>query len=357
VSARPGAHARLRLEPWAVTHGGSWQDEGPEGPDDAQTDTLSREAVGLELPVEEWRGLAPTAPAAVTEVWFLDGVRRVEARAMLEVADLQRHAAIGSCAVGAVVCAPDAGAPAAIGAGPITERWCVIAADAAHAADLPDLEVGAGETGAVLYRVATCPGDDHQAPTLELQRRMRAAEARLVSDLLERLPREGRSEPAGAPLLLCDGPRPYVGPDPRLVGYIKSVQQQRLPAPAFRVVRSLEAGERSPVYVVGSGPHARFEWYLRLRDPRPWLHSLAGSVRLQSHAGERPTELLATARALADWSAANLPRFATRAHQDPRAPQQLLPVRALEERLRRGLGSAQLLRRRLEVALATGGEA
>lgn len=352
MRAPPGrGGAQLRLEPWSVTHGASWQDDGPHDDDTGGAEALDEAAVSVELPLAEWRGLTPTAPAAVSRVWFLDGIRRVEARAVLDTADGQRFAAIGSCAVGAVECAPDGSAPAAMCAGPITERWCAVAA---ASVDLPDLLVGAGAAGADTYRVVACPGDDHQAPTLELQRRMRAAEVRLVGELRARLAAQGRTTAGDAPLLVCDGPRPYVGPDERVVGYVKTVQQQRLPLAAFRVVRALEAGERSPVYLVGSGPQARFEWYLRLRDPRPWLHSLAGSVRLQAHAGERPHELLAAAKAVADWSAANLGRFATRAHQDPRAPQQLLPVRALEETLRRRLGNPQLLRRRLEVALAAG---
>lgn len=348
------ARRRLRLEPWGVGHGGSWQDTGQaQDVDETGGDTLDREAVEVEVPLGDWRGLRPTAPAPITRVLFLDGVRRIEARGLLDDANSQTFAALGSCAVGAVECRLDSGTVARAAVEPIVERWCAIATD--RLAE-PDLEVRSRVgTQALVYRTVAAKGDDQQAPVDELQRLMREAESRLATRLRRTLEQDAAADAAaGGALLVCDGPRPFLGADERVVGYLKSVQQQRLPTAAFAAVRALEEGERSPIYVVGSGPNARFEWYLRLRDPRPWLHSLAGAVRLQAHAGEEPSALLAAARQVADWSALHLPRFATRAHQDARAPQQLLPVRALEENLRRRLGNAALLRRRIEVALAEG---
>ena len=44
----------------------------------------------------------------------------------------------------------------------------------------------------------------------------------------------------------------------------------------------------------------------------------------------------------------NLPRFASRPEHDPRAPQNLLPVGALETQLRHELGDARYIRRLIE---------
>ena len=348
------ARRRLRLEPWGVGYGGSWQDTGQEqGEGETAANTLDSRAVEIEVPLDAWRGLRPTAPAAISKVLFLDGVRRIEARGLLDDSDGQTFAALGSCAVGAVECSPAGGTVARAAIEPVVERWCAIATDRLKE---PDLEVRSmAGAQALVYRMVAAKGDDQQAPIDELQRLMREAESRMATRLRRTLAHDAAAEQvAGGALLVCDGPRPLLGADERVVGYLKSLQQQRLPPAAFAAVRALEEGERSPIYVVGSGPHARFEWYLRLRDPRPWLHSLAGAVRLQAHAGEEPSATLGAARQVADWSASYLPRFATRAHQDARAPQQLLPVRALEENLRRRLGNAALLRRRIEVALAEG---
>ena len=56
--------------------------------------------------------------------------------------------------------------------------------------------------------------------------------------------------------------------------------------------------------------------------------------------------------ALADRSVVTLPRFASRAYKDPRAPQNLIPVAGLERRLRALLGDARLLHRTLTRAAA-----
>lgn len=368
---------RLRLEPWGVGYAGSAQDVGGTafGEDDDQADgpgderrLLGAEALSLEVPLADWRALRPVAPLAVAHALFLDGVRRVDARAVLEGA-APAFGALGSCAVGAVTCDLAGGGRAELVDDVIVERWCAIATDTLT--DETDVLVPAGPYGPAAYggrdgsaaravpqlrfRVTQAKGTDWQAPVEQLQVVMRDAERRLATRLRARL--DGMGAGGGRALLVCDGPRPLFGADENVIGYLKTIKEQRLPAAALAVVRGLEEGERSPVYLAGEGEHARFEWYLRLRDPRPWLHTLAGSVRVQAHAGPDPRALLGAATAIADWSAANLPRFATKAHQDPRAPQQLLPVRSLEAALRRRLGSAPLVRRRIEIALAGTGAA
>ena len=58
------------------------------------------------------------------------------------------------------------------------------------------------------------------------------------------------------------------------------------------------------------------------------------------------------ARRLADATAALLPRFVPRRWRDPRSPQNLLPIGALEGSLRRHLGDARLIRRYVETLIA-----
>jgi hypothetical protein len=60
---------------------------------------------------------------------------------------------------------------------------------------------------------------------------------------------------------------------------------------------------------------------------------------------------VAEASELADRSARELPRFASDAARDPRAPQNLLPVGGLESRLKHLLGDPLVLRRAVEVSL------
>jgi hypothetical protein len=55
---------------------------------------------------------------------------------------------------------------------------------------------------------------------------------------------------------------------------------------------------------------------------------------------------------LADCSARSLPRFASAAHKDARAPQNLYPIAGLERALRARLGDQGLLLRALRSAAA-----
>jgi hypothetical protein len=57
---------------------------------------------------------------------------------------------------------------------------------------------------------------------------------------------------------------------------------------------------------------------------------------------------------LAEISCATLPRFASSAYKDPRAPQNLVPIAGLERRLRGMLGDARVLHRALTLEAARG---
>jgi len=94
------------------------------------------------------------------------------------------------------------------------------------------------------------------------------------------------------------------------------------------------------VFTVGT-TWTRHSWYVRL--PGANGVPLAGVVRCEASADLAPTAV----GALADVTAAVLPRYASEAHKDPRAPQNLYPIGGLERELRRRLGDPMLLYRAL----------
>ncbi|HEX5741907.1 MAG TPA: hypothetical protein VFY17_10205, partial [Pilimelia sp.] len=149
----------------------------------------------------------------------------------------------------------------------------------------------------------------------------------------------------GAGLVVIDGKLGGRRAPANVVGYIKTQQGRYLPPAQAALVPRLRAGERTPVFGIG-GRWASLTWYLRLPGPRggPW----AGIVRV-----ECPASLPRRAAvALADLTQVTLPRFASTAYKDPRAPQNLTPVAGLERRLRGLLGDARLLHR--SMALVAG---
>lgn len=91
--------------------------------------------------------------------------------------------------------------------------------------------------------------------------------------------------------------------------------------------------------------YAEFSWYLRLPGANPddpW----GGIVRLES-----PTGLgLSSAQRLADLTAATLPGFCSKPHREPRAPQDLVPIAALENHIKHLIGDQSLIQRLLRRA-------
>jgi hypothetical protein len=169
---------------------------------------------------------------------------------------------------------------------------------------------------------------------------MRDAEAKLAEEL------------AGCQILtVLDGTLTLVtAPDAPIVGYVKTHHRALLaPEDHVRVPR-LRAGERTTLFKLHrQGPHGRpYSCYFRLAGAAPLASPWSGVVRLEVPESGG----LEHARDLVESVAAELCPFAGVAHRDPRAPQNLQPIGALEDRLRHLLGSATLAARAVRDAVA-----
>lgn len=317
----------IRLDPWDVEY-------GTELPFDAAPPE-AREGEGVDTTVEvpgAWEPIVPPARGvALGSVAFVDGVRRIDARLIVRKGDRIVHGALGSFAVGAVLVkdgeacwGPETvGRIAATGSGVLISEPLRVAPRLAYLPAQP-------------ARATTA-----DAPLLVLQHQMRACEARVAAEIA----REGR-------LVVCDGPLSFeASAHGRALGYVKRLFELYLPPDRLAVLPKLPVGGRTPLFRLrASQGSARYAWFLRLARPGPGESDLAGLVRLEM-ADAAPVD---EARALADATATSLPAFAPRHGRDPRAPQNLLPIGALESRLRRLLGDPRAVRRHIQTYLAEG---
>jgi uncharacterized protein len=258
-------------------------------------------------------------PGPPGDLVFIDGVQQIEAWLAVSGPDAPQAtvAAAAAVAVGAVVArapgAAPAGAPACVAE--IAVRRVVLTAGD-RLLRLPEVAGG--------YRWEPQAGARESAG---LVRRVGQLRQQAELALAERLAADGR-------LVVLDGRLSFVrdAPGP-IVGAIKSHHRMYLPPAEAAVVTALRVGQRTPLFAIGGD---RLSWYQRL--PGTGEAGWGGILR-----GELPRALgVARARALADRAAAELPRFAGRPHRDPRAPQNLSPIGALEERLRHRLGDRRL---------------
>ena len=333
---------KLKLDPWASEYNTAYFAE--------EIAAEVKENIDLEIETKDWQAISNKRDMSLfpyEHLLFIDGSRRIEARILLEDDNSQvAFGALASYAIGAVDCCPIQSRAAkfvdlsSIGVEAVN-RVCVVGRGQQHSDFIitPRLK---HQFGSLKYKTITTMEQDAEAVVRKLQETMLEHEHMLASNL------ETSFDNA---LIISDGPRPYMGKVPvkSVIGYVKTIHKMSISKKELEVVRALKQGERSPLYVIGGEDKSKqiFEWFLRLRDPNPWLYTLAGMVRLQAYAGPNPEELVESVAALADYLAMLLPKFASKQHQDPRAPQQLLPVRGLEAELRRRMGNAQIVRRRI----------
>jgi hypothetical protein len=317
---------RLHVDAWDPGYGASMEAAssaergGPAAASSAQLDA------DVEVPARDWapRDAAPGAcPPDV--VLLVDGVRRIDARIWVTDDEGGVHPGLAASYAAGVVRCDLARGVAEVGASTIARGLFTPASGA------PGVE-----SGAVRYRAYPVKRGEPADLVLGVQEELRLLEAEVAT--------AARRDDADA-LLVVDGPLRGRAHLAHVLGYIKSHRVEYLPPELTAVVTRLGAGQRSPVFRLGTSWH-RYSWYLRLPGTGggPWN----GIVRVEC-SFDQPA---ARAVELADVSAVTLPRFASSPYKDPRAPQNLIPVAGLERRLRALLGDPRLLHRALVRAAA-----
>ncbi len=311
---------RFNVEPWAPEYAAPFDAAAPAGaPTDAPAAAVEE---SVELPVGEWRPLRPSPQTVVPgTVLFVDGVQRIDAFVWVTPAEGEARPGIcASYAAGAIRCD--------------------------GRAQIAGIQVQRGlfspVAGEIRTNKATYPAQMAAGESVE---QLRHAVHEQMSRLEARVAAVASSDAGGADLIVIDGPIRASQDVAGAMGYVKTHHVRYLSDAAHRVVAELAPGERTPLFVMATS-WSRYSWYLRL--PGPAGHAWAGIVRCEVPIGRSPAQASATA----DAAAATLPRFASTAHKDPRAPQNLYPIAGLERELRRRLGDPAYLYRELRVAAA-----
>jgi hypothetical protein len=281
----------------------------------------------VESPV--WEVVRPAAAPGPPRAFFVDGVRRIEHRLVVESGESTYFGLLGSYGVGATL---------------LEARQARVQAEAVSRVlvvgggeRLPALEVAVPRGRARLRFEAQVVADrTPNGPLLGLQRAMREDEARLAQKLGE-----------GEALVFLDGPLDLPTSAAGLaIGFVKRLIRTFLPAAEALLLPRLKTGERTPLFLI-QDKVPRYSWYHRIATGRAIESPLAGVVRLETSA-EVP---LRQVQELAGAACALLPRLASDPAHDPRAPANLYPIGGLEQRLRRLLGDPLVIRRAIEAHL------
>jgi hypothetical protein len=308
------AMARIVVESWSPEYG------APLDPDEALAPAEG--SVDDTVETDRW---APRdgCDDGVEQVAFVDGVRRVDARLTVDDPDTGPVPGIcGTFAVGAVRW--DRPARRSEVTSVRVERVAVLAGGRSERFPPVDLVPAYGTT--------TTPDHDPAGLIRVLHSAMRAAEGHVASDL------------AADGFVLADGPLNELAPQPA-VGFVKSHRVLYLSPERNRTVGALAPGQRTPLFTISG--YTRYSWYVRLAHV-PGGHAFSGIARCEA-SNRLPLDEVVV---LADRTAALLPVLASEPYVDPRAPQNLVPIGALERALRHRMGDARLVERALREAVA-----
>ena len=307
---------QLYVEGWAPDYGSPYEADDDLADPDKVDEAVENAGAWAPLPGED---------DGLDRIAFVDGVRRIDARLMLETDAGPVPGICGSYGVGAVLW--DRSVPRSEVTRARIDRLAVFGHGTA--APVPSADP------VIRYRSVSVPDQDAGALIQRFHGEMRKEEG----ELSEEIARSGT-------FVVADGPLNDLSATEK-VGYIKTHRAPYLSPGTAPVIGRLRAGERTPLFVIGAGtPYARYSWYLRLASVLGG-HSWSGVVRVEvsSHLP------LDRAIGIASRTTALLPLVAAEAHVDPRAPQNLVPIGALERELRHRLGDPGFVYRSLREAV------
>jgi hypothetical protein len=321
--ASPFGGFEIRIDPWAVDYGAETPTEFEPDAEDA-----SKVDVTVERDGTAWAAISPSATTEDQHLSFVDGVRRMEARLVVARDGRVIHGALGSFGVGVVECR---GSKASFG----EQRRGRLMIFGSGEVPPSALELAPS----LIYEPLSVPDEDADAPLKGLHDEMRAVERQLALD-----------HAAPDRIVVADGPlSPGETTGGHVVGFVKRLFKLYLPNEQLSVLRALPMGARTPLFLIaGNVRFSRYSWFLRIGPRLPIESDFTGLVRLEVSGTVGREEAVR----LADITSASLPRFVPSRTRDPRAPQNLVPIGALEQHLRRGLGDARLIHRRLATRLA-----
>lgn len=313
----------VRLDPWAVEY-------GSETPGAATAiEEVVDDQVDVAVEFSQWREVLPPRAQPAGTLVFVDGVRRIESRLVVTSGLRVVHGAVGSYGVGAVRVNDGR---AEFGEHDIG-RVVIFGGGENPGAPL-DLAAG------LKYQPISVADEDPDAPIRGLHTEMRQCEEQFANTLA-----------VDGTLVVADGPLNISqSGGGRVVGFVKRLFRLYVPPEQLTVVRGLSAGARSPVFLIRSaGRFSRYSWFVRLAAPLRMESEFTGIVRLEVAESVGTSNAVDLANAITAW----LPRFVPSRTRDPRAPQNLVPIGALEQHLRHQLGDPRLIQRWLATLLAS----
>lgn len=312
---------RLFLDPWPPDYDSAVQID--------ESDVQVPE-VDFRVEIADWKAIPCEMLDSLPLMCFVDGVRRVEARVISQDSDQIVYGLFGSAGVGAVLCRNGLAEIDLL----TVRRYLIIG----HQKEQSE-SVRIGEAR-LEFEGIPLPTNTPIEALAALQNLMRTAEAELGQNLL-----------SVDTCVFVDGPLSYFSTAKQaLVGIIKRIHRLYLPSECLPLLVELRDRERTPLFLIRDSKYDRYSCYLRLAQPKPIDHPLAGIVRLEIRASVDLTKIIS----LVNYASCELPRFASSPIRDARAPQNLVPIGALEDELKRRLGDPVLIRRAIEERILEG---
>lgn len=302
--------------------------------------SLSQSDVDATVETEEWECFSPTVRSLPKRIIFIDGCRRIDAPLVGGDGNNISYGVFGTLAVGAVVV--DRSLPQANCTQIKVRR--VLGFGGAQEAELTRIPCPLGSKAELVYEpLKPSQSNSPDVRGLIVQNAMLAAEEQLIAQQVADYTDT---------LVIRDGRLSYNSPQ-FVLGYVKTMHKSYLSEKYAALLWQLSPKQRSPIFLIKEKNRPRFSWYIKSGNcqhpEQQGYHTLHGIVRLEI-SSEIPLE---TVQEIANQTTHLIPQYASHPSRDPRAPQNLTPVGALEQELGRQMGDATLIKRRVQNFLAS----
>ncbi len=316
---------KIFVDPWESEYTGFFQVE--------EEFKEERVDIDIEVPKEKWAPIFEKDIPPQKEVIFLDGVRRMHQRVVIERNGKIFYGGLGTFAAGAmkIIKKKRNDLFASLIETSIKRVLIVFKEVKGEIKDfkLPGIPFEVS--------IVSMEKNDPQAPLEKLQELMRAEEVRLadtISSYYKDIP------------LVVDGTLYFPWKNAKVLGFVKSLHNLYIPDELIPVVLKLREGERTPVFLITFKNRGelskKYSWFIRLKELDEREFPYAGIIRMEAPGTLNEEEF----SFLRSWSL-TLKDFISDRLRDKRSPQNLLPVGVLERELKKRIGSEYLITQRI----------
>ena len=321
---------------------GTWDISNTQSIDDENFEIQTISDADCEIETESWKPISSQADTEFSYI-IVDGTEKTHINLRTIIENEECDVILGSIVVGAVEITPQEASILENDTMPIVRRYKIQFTPENAKDPVEDLSMQIGNNNLIFEGIKQSQLIKSNNPNSvrnlmdNLTSLMSKEELKLANSLAD-----------SNEMIFLDGPisQPR-NTESNIIGYIKGMRQLYLPPNKLTILEELNEGSRTPIFRIPNETYGnKLSWFVCIKQfDNDIYHYMAGLMRFEMSEAQASIK---QAIQFADATCAIFPSIAPEPFKDSRAPQNPIPVGALEKRMKHLIGDKHIIHRGIQ---------